>query len=270
MSDYQADSELMRLCDRPYGQPVRVSDDLFNALQIGLRLSDVSDGKFDVSVGPYVRLWRMARKKGVLPTAAQIAAVRPAVGWKKIRLDREARTVTLLAPNMKLDLGGIGKGIAADAALRVLNRHGIDRAVVAGSGDIAIGDAPPGQRGWKVGVAGLTGPTNQLHCLVLHNAGISTSGDAEQFVEINGIRYSHIVDPTTGLGLTNRIQDTVIGPDATTTDSLDTVVNLLGIQRGLALIESRPRTAAVIIAEQNGRRETYTSRRFNRLEQVNQ
>lgn len=266
MSDYAADSELMRLCDRPYGRPVPVSADLFNVLKLSQRMSELSGGAFDVTVGPYVRLWRMARKKKLLPTENQIAALRPSVGWQKIQLDSRARTVTLLAPNMKLDLGGIGKGYAADEAMRVLNRHGIRCAVVAASGDIAVGDAPPGERGWKIGIAAIDAGANRItRTVILHNAGISTSGDSEQFVEIAGVRYSHIVNPVTGLGLINRIQDTVIGPDATTTDSLDTTVNLLGVQRGLALVESLPGTAALIITGHEGRVESFPSRRFSQV-----
>ena len=144
MSDYQADSELMRLCDQPFGKPVPVSPDLFDVLQRAQRMSQLSDGAFDVTVGPYVRLWRFARKRKVLPTPAEIAAARAAVGWQKLRLDPRARTVTLLVPNMRLDLGSIGKGYAADQAMRVLQGRGIDRALVAASGDIAIGNPPAG------------------------------------------------------------------------------------------------------------------------------
>ena len=173
------------------------------------RTSRLSDGAFDVTVGPYVRLWRFARKRKVLPTPAEIAAARAAVGWQKLRLDARTRTVTLLVPNMRLDLGSIGKGYAADQAMQILKGRGIDRALVAASGDIAVGNPPPGQRGWKIGIALLGSATNSAPLTVLlHNAGISTSGDTEQFIEINGVHYSHIVNPATGLGLTNRIQAT--------------------------------------------------------------
>ncbi len=268
MSDYQADSELMRLIEQPFGIPVPVSAELFDVLQRAQKISKLSDGAFDVTVGPYVRLWRFARKRKVLPTPAEIAAARMAVGWEKLRLDAHARTVTLLVPNMRLDLGSIGKGYAADQALNVLQGRGIDRALVAASGDIAIGKPPPGQRGWKVGIAAFGGATNSAaRSLLLHDAGISTSGDTEQFIEINGVRYSHIVNPTTGLGLTHRIQATVIGPDATTTDSLDTTVSLLGAKRGLTLIDSWPHTAALIVTKEDGRSHPFASRRFQRLPQ---
>lgn len=268
MSDYKADSELMRLCDQPSGTPVPISADLFAALQRSKAVSKMSDGAFDITVGPYVRLWRLARKKKVLPMPEQLAEARAAVGWRKLRLDAKARTATLLAPHMRLDLGSIGKGYAADQAMRVLNGFGIDRAVVAASGDIAIGKAPPGQRGWRIGIATIGTRTNQISCtLLLHNAGVSTSGDSEQFIDINGTRYSHIIDPTTGLGLTNRIQATIVGPDATTTDSLDTTLSVLGVRRGLALANSYPGVAALISTEQDGKIETFPSRRFKRLPQ---
>jgi thiamine biosynthesis lipoprotein len=268
MSDYQADSELMRLCDQPYGTPVPVSQDLFYVLQRAQKMSELSDGAFDVTVGPYVRLWRFARKRKVLPTPAEIAAARASVGWQKLRLDTHKRTVTLLVPNMRLDLGSIGKGYAADQAMQVLKGRGIDRAVVAASGDIAIGNPPPGQRGWKIGIAALDGATNQApRTVLLHNAGISTSGDTEQFIEINGVRYSHIVNPATGLGLTNRIQATIIGPDATTTDTLDTTVSLLGVKRGLALADSLPHIAAVVVTKDDGQTRAFVSHRLQRIPQ---
>jgi thiamine biosynthesis lipoprotein len=269
MSDYQADSELMRLCDQPFGTPVPVSAELFDVLQRARKVSELSDGAFDVTVGPYVRLWRFARKRKVLPTPAEIAAARAAVGWQKLRLDARGRTVTLLVPNMRLDLGSIGKGYAADAALQILKGRGIDRAIVAASGDIAVGNPPPRQQGWKVDIAAFGGATNiPPRTLLLHNAGISTSGDTEQFIEINGVHYSHIVNPATGLGLTNRIQATIIGPDATTTDSLDTTVSLLGVQRGFALIDSWSHLAALIVIIDNGQIHTFPSSRFRRIPQT--
>jgi thiamine biosynthesis lipoprotein len=268
MSDYQADSELMRLCDQPFGTAVPVSADLFNILRLSQHISELSDGAFDVTVGPYVRLWRFARKRKVLPTPAELEAARAAVGWRNLRLDPRRRTATLLAPNMRLDLGGIGKGYTADAALAVLKQQGINRALVAASGDIAIGQAPPGAAGWKVGIAAIGTRSNQVErSVLLHHAGISTSGDSEQFIEINGVRYSHILNPATGLGLTNRIQATVIAPNATTTDTLDTTISILGVKRGLALADSFPGTAALIVTKDGGVTEFYPSRRFRKLSQ---
>ena len=270
MSDYQADSELLVLCDKPFGKPVPVSADLFEVLSRAQKVSAASGGAFDVTVGPYVRLWRFARKRKVLPTPAELAAARPAVGYQKLKLEARARTVTLLVPNMRLDLGGIAKGYAADAALSVLKGRGINSALVAASGDLAVGDSPPGQVGWKVGISVIDAHDNQLsRTLILHNAGVSTSGDTEQFIEIGGVRYSHILDPATGLGLTNRIQASIVAPDATATDVLATTVCVLGPLRGMALVESLPHTAALILLKLGGENRTLVSGRFSRIPQAN-
>lgn len=266
MSDYQADSELMLLCDKPAGKPVPVSADLFLILERAQKVSEISGGAFDVTIGPYVRLWRFARKKKVLPTEAELKAAAPALGYKKLRLDRHARTVTLLVANMRLDLGGIAKGFAADEALLVLKGRGVNRALVAASGDIAIGDPPPGKKGWTVGISAIDAHNNETTTnVMLANAGISTSGDTEQFVEIGGRRYSHIIDPTTGLGLTNRVQATVIARDATTTDAMATTVCVLGPKRGIAAIEKTPHAAALILTKGDSWHETFVSRGFKQF-----
>ncbi len=265
MSDYDPQSELMQLCRRPVGEPTRVSDDLFSVLQTAQKLSAQTDGAFDVTVGPMIQLWRTAWKTKVLPGENKIGEARKAVGWTKLKLDSQNRTATLLAPNMKLDLGGIAKGFAADEAMRILKKHGINRAMVAASGDIALGESPPRERGWKIGVAAMDSGTNQTsQVLFLRNCGVSTSGDAEQFVEIGGVRYSHIVNPKTGLGLTERVQATVIAPNATRSDSFATAVCVLGAQRGLRYVESQPNADVRMVMKSFGRNVTFESRNFHR------
>jgi thiamine biosynthesis lipoprotein len=266
MSDYQADSELMLLCEKPPRKPVPVSAELFAVFERAQKISEISGGAFDVTVGPYVRLWRFARKKKALPTKAELTAAGAAVGYKNLHLDKGERSVTLLVPNMRLDLGGIAKGFAADEALRVLKGKGVTQALVAASGDIAIGDPPPDKKGWVVGISAIDAQHNETTTnVVLANAGISTSGDSEQFVEIEGKRYSHIVDPATGLGLTNRIQATVIARDATTTDAMATTVCVLGPKRGIAAIEKTPHAAALLLTKSDGRNELLSSRGFKKF-----
>lgn len=246
MTDYDPESELMQLCRQPVGTPVRVSAELFEVLAEARRVAELSDGAFDLTIGPVVRLWRRARRTEVLPTPEQIAHAREAVGWRKMLLDAGSQTVTLLATNMQLDLGGIAKGYAADAALKVLREQGIYSALVAASGDIAVGDAPPGQPGWRVSIGTPFQREGEARTLLLKNAAVSTAGDSEQFVEINGIHYSHIVDPRTGMGLTNRCQVSVIAPHATQTDAFDTTASILGVEAGRKLIESQPGLSAII------------------------
>lgn len=265
MTDYNTNSELMRLTRHAVGEPVPVSPDLFAILVESEKVSRQTGGAFDITVGPFVQAWRTSRRTGKLPSPAQLAELRQAVGYQKLRLDQRARTVTLLAPHMRLDLGGNAKGYAADQALAVIRRAGFRSALVAASGDLAIGDAPPGMAGWKIGIAALEGlPNTPPRTILLHNAGVSTSGDTEQNVEINGVRYSHIVDPVTGLGLTNRIQVTVIGPNATITDGLDTPLDIMGVERALALVDSHRELAALIVTKDDSGTHTFPSRQFRR------
>jgi len=137
---------------------------------------------------------------------------------------------------MRLDAGGIAKGYALDEATRMLRAHGIRSSMVAGAGDIVVTQPPPGEAGWKVEVGRLDTPDAPApRQLLLHNASLCTSGDLFQFVEINGTRYSHIVDPRTGLGLTDRSLVTVIGPDGITTDALSTAISVAGPDRAPAI-----------------------------------
>lgn len=263
MSDYQPTSELMRLCEKSGGAPVEVSADLFAVLKKSEEFAKLTDGALDISISPVVRLWRKARRSNEMPKAVDLKKALALVDYRKIKLDAKARTVQLMLKGMLLDLGSIGKGYAADAALAVLRQHGITRALVALGGDIAVGDPPPNAAAWKVGIAPLKNPgAEPTHYLALKNAGVSTAGDSEQYVEINGKRYSHIVDPKTGLGMVGRRSVTVIAPNAMTSDGLDTPICVMGIERGLRLIESREDLAALLVFETEKDVETAPSKRF--------
>jgi thiamine biosynthesis lipoprotein len=269
MSDYNKTSELMRLCQKAGGPPVRVSKDLFTVLARAKEVSQLSDGAFDVTVGPVVRLWRKSRRTKQLPDPKKLARARALVGYTKIKLDKRARTVRLAKKGMLLDLGGIAKGYSADAALAVLKKHGINRALVAAGGDIAVGAKPPGSKGWKVGIAPLLDPNKKpKRFLLLENAAVSTSGDAEQHVEIGGKRYSHIVDPRTGLGLTGRRSVTVVARRGIDSDSLTKVVSVLGSKRGLKIIDSLERVSALYVREGKKGEEVFKSKRFDRVPSV--
>ncbi|MGE3313685.1 MAG: FAD:protein FMN transferase [Planctomycetaceae bacterium] len=249
LSDYDPDSELSRLCrNSGPGKPIPVSPELQRVIERGLELSAASDGAFDVSVGPAVQMWRKARRRKQLPSEQELRAALGLIGYKSIILDRKARTVELQKIGMKLDFGAIGKGYAADEAIAVLRSHGISRALVSASGDIVAADPPPGKEGWTVGIASLERPEQPPErFLSLRNAACSTAGDAFQFVEFDGKRYSHIVDPRTAMGLTRRSSVTVIAPNGITADGLDTTACLLGPERGLALVEKSPGSAAIFV-----------------------
>jgi thiamine biosynthesis lipoprotein len=234
MSDYRPTSELSRLSAKSGGPAVEVSPELAFILGKCQELSRRSDGAFDCTIGPLVKLWRAARKSGQLPPRDQLTAARKLVGWRKLHVD--GRSVKLDTPGMLLDLGGIAKGYACDEAIRVLKQYGIKTALVQMGGDIVVSNAPPGTKGWQIQVA--NAPDHKT--LTLSNHAVSSSGDTEQFVEIAGKRYSHIVDPRSGLGLTNRIAVTVIAPDGLTSDGLSTAISVLGPTRGKTLASTYP------------------------------
>ena len=263
LSDYKADSELMRLCGKAGGPPVPVSEDLFKVLQASLEIGKLSDGAFDISISPVVRLWREARRTRVMPSAAEIKKALELVDYRKIRLSPKGRTVRLLLMHMLLDVGGIAKGYAAEEALDVLRRRGLPRALVAAGGDIATGEPPPGAAGWIVGIAPLKDPLGPpRYHLLLTNRCVSTAGDSNQHVDIGGVRYSHIVDPKTGLGLVGPRSVTIIARHGLTTDGLDTAICVMGRQRGLKLIESLNDVAGILVFEVNGKEEVTMSKGF--------
>lgn len=217
-SDYRPASELMRLCALAGTGPVAVSAELFDVLAFGLRVSEWTGGAFDMTASPVVRLWRTARQTGSMPPERARLLAQLLVGWRNVSLDPLLRTASLLLPGMQLDLGGIAKGYANDHALLALKANGVDRAMVEAGGDIGVSGAPPGAQGWAIKVRGLP------DTFFLSECAISTSGDTEQFVEIGGVRYSHVVDPRTGLGVTTRVQASVIAPRGLTTDPLATAL----------------------------------------------
>ncbi|HWD37769.1 MAG TPA: FAD:protein FMN transferase, partial [Fimbriimonas sp.] len=175
MSDYQINSELNRLCRKAGQGPVHVSPDLFNVLQEAITIARRSDGMKDPTVGPIVRLWRKARKTQIIPSPHQIRAARKLVGWRKVKLDAKSQTVSLAVPGMQLDLGGIGKGYADDAAQGVLKHHGISQALVEMGGDIVVSNPPPGEKGWTIQVPNAT-DKHGAPILRFANCAISSSG----------------------------------------------------------------------------------------------
>jgi thiamine biosynthesis lipoprotein len=242
LSDYRDDSELMRLCAQPARQPHRVGPDLLAVLHVGQQVATASEGAFDMTVGPLSQLWRRARRQKKLPTPAALAAARMHVGYPHLQVDANAGTVQMNLDGMRLDLGGIAKGYAADQALAVLRQAGLPRAMVVVGGEVAVGTAPPGQAGWKVAIAGVSTPT----ALVLVDAAVSTSGDAEQFVELDGQRFSHIIDPRTGQALTASPQVTVMTREGIWADALATAASVLSEAQVEKLLARYPPAAALV------------------------
>jgi FAD:protein FMN transferase len=249
-SDYNPDSELSLLSRAaPSSKPIPVSETLWPLLSAAEKYAQASHGAFDITVGPLTKLWRRARRQKEMPTDEELANALAAVSWKNLVLDESTRTAALLKPNMRLDLGGIAQGYAADKAVAAMKTLGITRVLVDASGDVALGDPPPGETAWRVGLSPVAGEGMAERIVSVANMAVVSSGDAYQAVTIQGKRYSHIVDPKTGLGLTGRSQVTVIAPDATSADALATALCVLGPEQGFKLLEKYPNTHARIVSQ---------------------
>jgi thiamine biosynthesis lipoprotein len=272
LSDYRDDSEINTICRVGVGESVPVSADLFAILERAQALAARSSGAFDVTAAPVVQLWRRARRTGRVPDPERLRESLARTGYGHLRLDAARRAVTFDRPGMRLDLGGIAKGYAADRALATLGDAGVARALVAIGGDIAVGDAPVDATGWKIAIvvgADLGrpdhGPGRPGPYLSITRAGISTSGDSEQHVEIDGVRYSHIIDPRTGVPVRGRSSVTVIAPDATASDALATAASVLGPDEGLALADAQGARALMTVITDQGDRRYYSARWSERI-----
>lgn len=263
MSDYEENSELNRLSRTSgSGEVVGISDDLFTVLKESERLATLSDGLFDITIGPMSKFWRVIRRlpDPELPGDDELHELRERVGYQNIRLDEENQTAKLLKSEMQLDLGGIAKGYAAEEALKVLKSYGIERALIDAGGDVTLGNSPPERDFWNVVV-----PKNQRDgadryiTLQVADRTVTTSGDLFQFVEIDGKRYSHIINPKTGLGTTNQIQATVIAPSGMTADALASILTLMDSEKGIELINEMDETEAIIFMNEGEKiREWYS------------
>jgi thiamine biosynthesis lipoprotein len=224
LSDYRPDSEVSRLPESRGW--VSVSPDLFSVLSTALEVSRASDGAFDPTIGPLTTLWREARRTRALPAATALENARQYVSWRFIELDDSRRTVRLTRPGMRLDLGGIAKGYILQEALAVLVVRGAPAALLEAGGDIVAGDAPPGLTGWHIDVP-YGDSAFQARARRLVRAALATSGPTFQFVEIEGVRYSHVVDPRTGRALTSPRVAGVIARDGATADALATAFGVV-------------------------------------------
>lgn len=277
MSDYDPRSELSKLCETSSpGNPVVVSEELFLVLMTAQKLSKETDGAFDVTVGPIVKLWRRARRKKVFPDNDRLKDAMSKAGYQKIVLDECKKSVELQTAGMRIDLGGIAKGYAADEAGRVLRRLGVSQYIIDGGGDLLVGDPLPNKKHWVIAVEGpdvnlandsKASKLKETNRVLIANAAIATSGDTYKFFEIDGKRYSHLVNPKTGLGLTTRSQVTVIAPTDMEADALASALSVLGPEKGLALIRDKKNVAAqiTVVLPDSEELKTYTTKNFNQF-----
>ncbi|MGQ0649913.1 MAG: FAD:protein FMN transferase [Gemmatimonadaceae bacterium] len=234
-SDYRPSAEVRRLSGQARGW-IPVSEELFIVLDKALLVARFSHGAFDPTVGPMVALWRESRRTGRLPHPDSLATARGRTGWAKVALDTANRAVQLAQPGMRLDLGGIAKGFILQRARDVLRRHGVDASLIQAGGDLVVGAAPPGRAGWRVDLA-TEDTALRRAARALINAAVATSGPAAQSISAGRRRYSHVIDPHTGLGLASDRMATVIGSDAALADAAATAATVLGLVRGQVFLQ---------------------------------
>jgi len=245
LSSYRSDSELMTVNRRAAHGPVAVSYHLFSILDRAQEFARRSEGALDVTAGPFIQLWRETRRTGRLPDSTALREARRRVGWQHLSLDEEAQTVAFRRAGMQLNLGGLAKGYILDQALAVLVKHGVSRALVEAGGDLVTGASPPGKEGWTVNIPHQISEDGSNVLTVAHSA-VATSGDAVQYVKIGGTRYSHVINPRTGVGLTNQPTTTVVAPHGIVADAVATTVGILGLEEGRTFIRSYPCTTVYV------------------------
>ena len=253
MSDYLDGSEINRLsATAGAGRWVPVSPELFDVLQKAKRIAQLSKGRFDPTVGPLSLLWRRAVRRGEFPSAKVRRRARRAVGYKLMDLDSATRSVKLRRAGMRLDVGGIGQGFAIDEGMKVLHRFGIRSALLDIGGDILVGDPPPGTGGWRVNIGSGGGRGSDTITILLKNAAITTSGDTYRFLEYSGQRYSHIVNPRSGLGLRHFVRTTVLAPEGYRADALTKVFSVAGLLQSRRLLKSFSSVKVLIVENKGG------------------
>ncbi|GJL52825.1 FAD:protein FMN transferase [Candidatus Nitrospira salsa] len=247
LSTWIPESELSRVNAAAGQHSMKVSVETINLLEYSLEMDRLTGGSFNIAIGPAVDLWNV-NENGRVPTSQELEAVQSLIDLSQLRLNQQARTVSLGRSGMQVDVGGIGKGFAADLAAEVMTSAGATAGVVAISGDIkTFGRMPDGQKF----LFGIQHPRKEqgavLATIELENEAVSTAGDYQRYFELNGIRYHHILDPQTLHPARLAQSVTVIASQGVMADGLDTGIFIMGPEKGMALIERLPEVEGVIV-----------------------
>lgn len=243
---YSDDSEITKLNAQQDGYVgEQVSREVAEVVAHSLAMAEASGGAFDITVAPLMDIWTGSDGKLAPPDEASIREALLRVDWSAVRVDTAYRTMTVL-PGIELDLAGSAKGYAVDRAVAALEKAGVDAGVVDAGGDVGFAGRPPDERGWRVGVQHPRGD-GLLGVVTLDGGSVATSGDYQNFVVIDGVRYHHILDPSTGYPARGVMSVTVATELAVTADALATAVFVLGPEDGMDLIERTPGAEALLI-----------------------
>jgi len=254
MSDYKADSQLSLVNRNAFKEAVEVDESVFAVLQRSIYYSRLSDGAFDITVGPLVDMWRQAGRSGKVPTAEELREAESRVGYEKLVLDVENRTVRFAVEGMRLDLGAIAKGYAIDKAVEAMEELGAFGGMVDVGGDIrCFGASPPGKQSWRIGLRDAGGQRDSsggkklMMILELTDEAVATSGNYERFFTVDGQKFNHIIDVNSGYGSDKLASITIIAKSSMDADALATIVSVMGAEKGLALIERTADVEAIVV-----------------------
>ncbi len=252
LSDYSSESETVLLSQpSKVGQWQPVSAELWEVLQVCDQWNKLTDGAFDASVGQLSILWRKARKSKTIPTQAEIDAALAQCGWQHVELDKEQHQIKLKIKGLRLDFGAMGKGYVIDKAYEYLASHGLPCSLVRAGGDLRCGTAPPDREGWPIEVARLSDNEQPIR-FHLSNAAVSSSGDLYQYLDVGGVRRSHVLDPRTGIGVPGPRMVTVIAANSTLADVADTALCVLPDAKALEIAKSLGTISVRLVTLENG------------------
>ena len=269
-SDYSSESEVGKLALQKNLTDIKVSAELFSMITRSKDAWERSGKTFDITIGALTQLWRKAKKENRFPSEAEIKAAKDLTGFKNLTINERSKTISFKKPGIRFDLGGIVPGYAAQRVIDFLKTKNINIALADASGDIVMGDAPPGKEGWTIGI-NLPENENEIwdKKLELKNFAVSTSGDVYRYTIHNGVKYSHIIDPGTGYGVTSQRNVTIITKYGADADWLATACSILPIKKALKL--AKKEHAAILIATLDGEKiVTYKSESFDKYFQKKQ
>jgi thiamine biosynthesis lipoprotein len=244
MSTYKEDSDVSLVNHNAAQRPVTISGELFQLIARSLRMSELTGGAFDITYASAGQLYDFRRK--IRPSEEALAKALPAINYHHVLLDRKESTVRFSQARVRIDLGGIAKGHAVDRCIALLQARGVKQAIVSAGGDSRIIGDHHG-RPWIVGIRDPRQEGKVVAALPLSDAAVSTSGDYERYFEANGVRYHHIINPSNGRPVNGVRSVTVVGSDSTTMDALSTSVFVMGVKKGMALVEQLADVEAVIV-----------------------
>lgn len=252
LTTYSEQSETYRINQDAGLAAVNVSEETFNLIQRSLKISQLTQGAFDISYGSIDKnLWNFNTAIKSLPDKQTAAAMVRLINYRNIILDEIKCTVFLKEPGMRIGFGGIGKGYAAERAKMILLEMGIESGIINASGDLAVWGSQPNGEAWTIGIVNPNQAGTPFSLLKLNNMAIATSGNYEKFIMIDGKKYSHTINPRTGLPVTGIKSVTMMGPNAEIADAMATPVMIMGIRTGLDMVNQIKNLEAILIDDNN-------------------